>query len=177
MTPEQIIELNQYLIISFDEQVEAQLDIAAPTVGAPSQWQTGNTGKGKVVAIVDSGVYPHPVLTRPTNRIIAFKDFIYGKTEPYDDYGHGTHVAGIIAGNGYCSNGLYKGIAPEAGVVGVKVLDQYGNGRVSNVIAGIQWVIENKERYGIDVLNLSLGAKATESWQVDPLSQAAQKAW
>lgn len=72
---------------------------------------------------------------------MAFKDFINKKTSPYDDFGHGTHVTGIIAGNGTNSSGQYKGVAPEANLVGVKVLDETGSGRTSDVIAGIQWVV------------------------------------
>ncbi|WP_143311883.1 MULTISPECIES: S8 family serine peptidase [Carboxydocella] len=180
ITPKQIQEIaarEEVRHISLDSTVEALLDVATQTLGVPEQWSLGNTGKGRVVAIVDSGIYPHPDLSQPNNRIIAFKDFINGKKLPYDDFGHGTHVAGIIAGNGYMSNGQYKGVAPEASIVGVKVLNQYGVGKVSNVIAGIQWVVKNKNTYAIDVLNLSLGAIATESWTTDPLSQAAQKAW
>jgi len=99
------------------------------------------------------------------------------KTSPYDDCGHGTHVAGIIAGNGKMSNGQYKGVAPEANLVGVKVLDNTGGGRSSDVIAGIQWVVQNKATYNIKVINLSLGAPATQSYATDPLSQAAEAAW
>jgi len=149
---------------------------AVSAINAPAAWAAGYTGKGITVAVVDTGIYPHPDLTEPANRIIGFKDFVNKKTSPYDDCGHGTHVAGIIAGNGGKSNGQYKGVAPEANLVGVKDLDNTG-GRSSDVIAGIQWVVQNKATYNIKVINLSLGAPATQSYATDPLSQAAGAAW
>lgn len=163
--------------ISCDGTVSTCLDVASEVMDAPTQWEAGNTGKGVTVAVIDTGIYPHPDLTQPTNRIIAFKDIVNGRTSPYDDCGHGTHVAGIIAGNGTMSNGRYKGMAPEANLVGVKVLDSAGNGNISDVIAGLQWVVENREVYGIKVINMSLGASTTESYTTDPLSQAAEAAY
>lgn len=163
--------------ISYDSEVRACLDTAAATINAPAAWSAGLTGKEITVAVIDTGIYPHPDLTTPANRIIGFKDFLNKKTLPYDDCGHGTHVAGIIAGNGTMSDGQYKGIAPEANLVGIKVLDSAGGGRSSDVIAGIQWAVQNKTLYNIKVINLSLGAPATQSYTADPLSQAAEAAW
>ena len=163
--------------ISYDYEVQSTLDVAAPAVGAPAYWTSGFTGKGITVAVIDTGIYPHPDLTQPMNRIVGFRDFVNNYSSPYDDNGHGTHVAGIVAGNGSKSSGQYKGAAPEASLVGVKVLDSTGGGRASNVIAGIQWVVQNKTAYGIKVVNLSLGAKATESSTTDPLSEAVDTAW
>ncbi|KNZ69090.1 peptidase S8 and S53 subtilisin kexin sedolisin [Thermincola ferriacetica] len=160
-----------------DRKVKAVLDVAAPVVGAPPVWQTGYEGKGVGIAILDTGIYPHPDLTRPVNRIIAFKDFINKKTQPYDDNGHGTHCAGDAAGNGYASNGKYRGPAPKANLIGVKVLDKKGSGLLSRVMAGVQWCMENKRQYGIKVLSLSVGVKATESYKNDPLCLALGKAW
>ncbi len=163
--------------IFYDAEVHTCLDTATASINAPAAWAAGFTGRGVTVAVVDTGIYPHPDLTQPDNRIVAFKDFINKKTSPYDDHGHGTHVGGIIAGNGGMSGGQYKGVAPEANLVGVKVLNSAGNGRSSDVIAGIQWVVQNKNAYNIKVMNLSLGAPDTESYTTDPLSQAAEAAW
>ncbi len=174
---EELSKEDDVIGISYDAEVHTCLDIAAPAINAPAAWAAGFTGKGVTVAVVDTGIYPHPDLTQPNNRIVAFKDFINKKTLPYDDNGHGTHVTGIIAGNASMSNGQYKGVAPEANLVGVKVLDNTGSGRSSDVIAGIQWVVQNKNAYNIKVMNLSLGAPATESYTTDPLSQAAEAAW
>ena len=134
-------------------------------------------GKGVTVAVVDTGIFAHPDFTVPENRIAAFVDLVNNRKDPYDDNGHGTHVAGIVAGNGSRSNGLYQGIAPAARLVGVKVLDAYGSGVLSNVIRGIQWCVRQKERLDIRVINLSLGAPAQDSFRDDPLCQAVQAAW
>jgi len=163
--------------IHLDRPVRALLDIAEPTIKAPPVWKHNLTGKGVTVAIVDTGIYPHPDLTKPSNRIIGFKDFVAQKRSPYDDNGHGTHCAGDTAGNGYRSNGKYKGTAPDARLVGVKVLDRNGSGSLSNVVAGVQWCVDNRSRYGIRVISLSLGAAAEESYQNDLLCQAVEKAW
>src|SRR5690606_13484017 len=107
----------------------------------------------------------------------AFKDFVKGKTSPYDDNGHGTHCAGDAAGNGYASDGKYKGPAPGAKLIGVKVLDKAGSGQLSDVISGIEWCIQNREKYNIRVLSLSLGSRTNSSYKDDPVAQAVEKAW
>lgn len=153
------------------------LDVAVPATGADRAHQEGITGKKVVVAVIDTGIDFHADLTQPEPRIIGWYDLVNNKPEPYDDEGHGTHIAGIIAGNGYESDGLYTGIAPEALLVGVKVLDSNGSGPISRVIAGIQWVVENKDLYGIKAINLSLGASAEEGYKTDPASKAVEAAW
>nr|WP_319418023.1 S8 family peptidase [Virgibacillus necropolis] len=153
------------------------LDVASPSIHAEQLNEQGLTGKDVNIAIVDTGVHPHPDLKQPTNRIIAFKDFINNKMEPYDDNGHGTHCAGDAAGNGFSSNGKYRGPAPESGVIGVKVLNQMGSGSLSTIVSGIQWCINHKEEHQINVISLSLGAAADESDCNDPLVQIVEKAW
>ncbi|WP_163527413.1 S8 family peptidase [Halobacillus ihumii] len=163
--------------IYYDREVKALLDVASPSVHAQQLNQKGITGKGVNIAIVDTGVYPHEDLTQPTNRIVAFKDFVNNKLEPYDDNGHGTHCAGDAAGNGFSSDLRYRGTAPEAGIVGVKVLNQMGSGSLSTIVSGVQWCIDNKEEHKIDIISLSLGAAADESDCNDPLVQIVDKAW
>ncbi len=162
--------------IFFDDMAFKLMDIATVTVGSDYANETGLTGKNVGVAVIDTGVYPHYDLTTPVNRIVAFHDLINKKSEPYDDDGHGTHVAGIIAGNGFSSRGKYMGVAPDANIIGVKVLNQDGGGSISDVIAGIQWTIENRERYNIKVMTMSLGTKAKTSYRQDPLCQAVSAA-
>jgi serine protease AprX len=164
--------------VHHDYDVHTSLNIATATIQSKdANNRYGLTGKGVTVAVIDTGIYRHYDLIYPTNRIIGFKDFVNGQTVPYDDNGHGTHVAGAIAGNGSASSKLYSGVAPEANVVGVKVLDDQGSGSLSNVIAGINWSIENRSRFGIRVINLSLGATPFTSYVNDPLAQACEKAW
>src|SRR5699024_10225820 len=115
--------------IYYDRPVQAFLDIANPGTSAEAVREARNlSGIGVTIAVLDTGIYPHDDLTTPENRIIAFHDLINGETEPYDDNGHGTHCAGDAAGNGALSDGKYKGPAPEADIIGVKVLDESGGG-------------------------------------------------
>ncbi|MBE5939082.1 MAG: peptidase S8 [Lachnospiraceae bacterium] len=117
------------------------------------------TGNGMGVAVFDSGVYEHIDLY---NRIVASVDCTGDKVSfdryLYDVYGHGTHIAGIIAGGGYGCNGRFRGIAPEADIISVRILDKKGKGNIKNVIKGVKWIIENKERYNIAVANFSIGS-------------------
>jgi serine protease AprX len=143
------------------------------------------TGQGVTVAVVDSGVRPHPDLTDPVtgaSRILASVDFVGDAPRSGDDHGHGTHVAGIIAGNGAASTGAqylrtFRGIAPRAGIVSLRVLDGTGSGQTSSMIAAIDWAVRNRNQYNIRVLNLSLGHPVGESYMTDPLCQAVEQAW
>ncbi|HXE71228.1 MAG TPA: S8 family peptidase, partial [Candidatus Nitrosotenuis sp.] len=155
------------------DQPGAELNLTTGLVGARQLWKRGITGRGVTVAVIDTGVAPHPDLK---GRVVAFHDEIEGRTEPYDDHGHGTHVSGTVGGDGKLSRGVIKGIAPEAQIVGIKVLDRGGYGTESGVIAGVQWAIENKDRYNIRVINMSLGASVDRSWKDDPLAQAVEAA-
>jgi len=130
-------------------------------------------GTGVTVAVIDSGVQPSVDL--PAARIKAFVDFVNGYTSAYDDYGHGTHVANIIAGNGSKSNGKFTGVAPGASIVGLKVLDSRGGGTTSNVIAALDWVRENYLAYNIRIVNLSVGHPIFEKAEYDPLVQAVEE--
>lgn len=163
--------------IYLDGIKKASLDFATPSIGSTAlQKKRGLTGKGIRIAVLDTGVYPHPDLTRPVNRIVAFKDFVGCRKCPYDDNGHGTHVAGDAAGNGWMSKGKYRGPAPKAGIVAVKVLNRFGNGSDSTIIKGIEWCIANRKRLKLRILSMSLGGPAPGSLKDDPLSQAVEKA-
>ncbi|CAH1059853.1 Serine protease AprX [Paenibacillus pseudetheri] len=156
---------------------KTSLYIATPSIGSTSvQKKQGLTGKGINIAILDTGVYRHPDLIQPCNRIVAFKDFINHRKLPYDDNGHGTHIAGDAAGNGWMSKGKYKSPAPEAGIVGVKVLDKNGDGYDSTIIKGIEWCIANRKRLKLRILSMSLGGTVNSPCADDPLCQAVEKA-
>ncbi len=164
--------------IYLDREVRALLDVAVPTVKANQLWNQGYTGKGVTIAILDTGIYPHPDFIEPVNRIIHFVDLVNNKnTKPYDDNGHGTHCAGTAAGNGYASSGKYRGPAFQANLIGVKILNKMGSGRASQVIKGLEWCLSNKEKFNIRIVSLSLGYKATESYREDPVCQAVGKLW
>src|SRR5947208_5730327 len=154
-----------------------QLSEAYPrVVNADRVWQQGTTGGGVTVAILDSGVAADADLIEPENRILASVNFADVRFTS-DPGGHGTHIAGIVAGNGSRSGGQIVGIAPQANIVDVRVLGRTGSGRISSVVAGIQWVIGHRAAYNIRVINMSFGAPVTVSYRTDPLSAAVEIAW
>jgi serine protease AprX len=145
-------------------------------VKAHRVWRRGITGNGVTVAVLDSGVAADTDLVQPDNRILASVNFADVRSAS-DPGGHGTHIAGIIAGNGSRSGGEFVGIAPRAGIVDVRVLGRNGSGRISSVIRGIEWVLAHRAVYNIRVINLSFGARAHLSYRADPLSAAVEIAW
>src|SRR5262245_40691949 len=167
--------------VHLDREVSGDIARTTATVGAKNvHAQYGFTGAGIGVAVIDSGITSwHDDLTvayRSGQRVSAFVDFVNSRSTKYDDWGHGTHVAGIIAGNGYDSNGDRAAIAPKANIVALKALDAEGKGRISNIIAALDWAIANRVQYNIRVINMSLGAGVFESYNTDPLTLAAKSA-
>lgn len=138
------------------------------------------TGKGVTIAFLDSGFYPHVDLTTPRNRILAYRSL------PHDDGNlsslfqpdvaswHGMMTSVVAAGNGALSNGFYRGMAPESDVVLVK-LARTGRITDQNIQDGLEWVLENREKYGIRVVNISAGGDEELSYLHDPLSQAVEE--
>ncbi|MCM1087775.1 MAG: S8 family peptidase [Muribaculaceae bacterium] len=123
-------------------------------LGCSDALQQSCTGEPVTVAVLDTGVYTHPDLE---GRIVAFRDFVNDRNKIYDDSGHGTHVAGCIGGSGLLSGGKYKGIAPQCLLCIGKVLDQNGEGTIESMHRGLLWVMRNRYRYHIGVLNISVG--------------------
>jgi serine protease AprX len=159
--------------------------------GAQSLWQAGWTGAGVDVALIDSGVAPVPALA-DAKKVFVGPDLSFESQDPahryVDTYGHGTHMGGIIAGRetGKQSGSQYAadtsnfyGMAPDARLVELKVADHDGAVDVSQVIAAIDWVVQNKATNGLNirVLNLSFGTLSPQSAAADPLSWAAEVAW
>ena len=169
--------------VSPDEAVQVQADpsplhaasaVYAQVVGADRLWAEGIDGDGVTVAVVDTGISPVADLA---GRVIGGVDFS-GENDPYrDSFGHGTFVAGLIAGNGTSSDGAYTGVAPEANLVSVKIAGRDGASDVSHVLAAIQWAVSFRAQYGIRVLNLSLGTDSTQPYRFSPLNAAVEKAW
>jgi serine protease AprX len=171
--------------ISLDRTMAPTLSNAAPAVNAFAAWQSGYTGAGVGVALVDSGVSSHPDLNGGflgLSRVVWNQSFVSGNLSATDQYGHGTHVAGLIAGDGASSTGskysrTFEGIAPQANLINLRVLDQNGAGTDSGVIAAIGTAIALKPLFNIRVLNLSLGRAIYESYKLDPVCQAVEAAW
>lgn len=155
-------------------------DYLLPSTNGDLAQQLGYDGTGVGVAIIDSGVrVDHPDLADPitgASRVVYSESFVPG-LDAIDQYGHGTHVAGLVAGNGSSSGHVIQGIAPHANIIDLRVLDADGSGADSAVIAAIGRAIELKSIYNIGIINLSLGRGISESYTQDPLCQAVEQAW
>lgn len=133
------------------------------------------TGKGIGVAILDTGIYPHIDFD---NRIVGFFDVISHKKQMYDDNGHGTHIAGIVAGSGRGSGGRIRGAAPGAHLVAVKILSADGGGNCKDAVLGMEWILENRKKYNIRVVNFSIGTtKKSDENQEDAMERGAERLW
>ena len=132
------------------------------------------TGKGIGVCILDTGIYEHIDFT---GRIWAFYDFLAFKRRPYDDNGHGTHVAGLVAGDGTASMGKYRGAAPGCGIIALKVLDRYGNGSQDDVLRALRWIRENRQQYRIRVVNISVGTTCNSKRNHARLLESVEQLW
>ncbi|WDV46694.1 S8 family serine peptidase [Clostridiaceae bacterium M8S5] len=187
LTKEQIKELeNSDMIkhIEFDQEVQMCLDKANYWFGTEKARtdfgldgnRDGSSSYSKddvVIAVIDTGIDGNHV-DLDNGKIIGWKDYISNKTTPYDDQGHGTHCASIAAGDGD-GNANYKGVAPGAALVGVKVLNSWGSGSMSDVTAAIDWCSTNKDVYGIDIISMSLGTRGSSDGQ-DAASLAVNNA-
>ena len=166
--------------LSIDRPIVGANERTGATIGATTvRHDLGYDGTGVGIAIIDSGVASsHDDLTAPghAGRVANFVDFVNGLDTPYDDFGHGTHVAGIVAGNGFDSSGARSGIAPAAHLMVLKVLDGSGRGHISNVIAAIDYVVARKGTFKIRVVNLSVATGIYESFKTDPLTLATERA-
>jgi serine protease AprX len=173
-TPAQIAALSDDPAVEMiwpDLPVHAWLDEAVPLLRAPRVWESGFTGRGVKVAIVDTGLDAgHPDFD---GRLLAWQDFVEaGNGNPKDPNGHGTHVSGIAAGSGQASDGRYRGVAPDAALLSARVLDAEGNGRTSQVMAGIEWAVDQ----GAQVISISLGGPPFPADGTDALSSMCNAA-
>jgi serine protease AprX len=170
--------------ITPDRELQPTLDYTATAVGADLAFTSRWTGLGVGIAIVDSGIdttHPDFALAKGSGRVVYSESFSNGKSAA-DKYGHGTHVAAIAAGSGTASSGgsythTFRGLAPDAHIINFRVLDGNGKGRDSAVISAIDRAIALRNQFNIRVLNLSLGHPVYESYKLDPLCQAVERAW
>lgn len=185
------------LRVAFAEDCETKLvpgykdnhtDFYYPTVvGADSLQKLGVTGKGVTVAVLDSGLWEHQHLANDTAgkpRILARYDAINDRDDQgvFDESGHGTHMTSVIAHSGPVerngeSTGSFKGVAPDVNLVAIRAFDREGQGDFLDIVRGVQWVIDNREKYGIRVLNLSFAARPRWPYWQDPINQAVMRAW
>jgi serine protease AprX len=149
-------------------------DAFLPETGATRLASAGDTGQGVTVAVMDTGIDNLPDFS---GRLIGGMDLTNGGDPYQDSYGHGTFVAGLIAGDGASSGGQYSGEAPGAKLVSIKVAGADGTTHLGTLISGLQWAVDHQGRYGIKILNLSLGFKSALSTVINPLDQAVEAVW
>ena len=126
------------------------------------------------IYLTPKGIFPHVDFD---DRLIAFQDMVHGKKQPYDDNGHGTHIAGILGGSGGASHGRCRGVAPGCSFIGVKVLDRQGNGNKEHVLEAFQWLIQNRDRYHIRIVNISVGTTYRSDGDHRVLIHGVEQVW
>ncbi len=171
---------NEYFVAD-----NVQIEYALPentyldTLGARQVWDMGVQGQGITVAVVDSGISHSPDFGTDAggDRLLAQVALSLNATTAADTYGHGTHVAGIIGGNGSLSNSAYVGIAPQANLIGLRISDDTGMAYESDTVGAMQWVLTYKDVHNIRVVNLSVNSTLEQSYHLSPLTAAAEILW
>ena len=170
-------------VINNVENESAPSNYFLDSLGVHPLWDMGLQGQGITVAVIDSGTNQEkdlqvdPTKAKPDSRVLEQLTFNSNAGHVNDATGHGTHVAGIIGGSGYRSDGLYAGIAPQANFISLKISDDNGMAYESDAIAAMQWVLENKDNYNIRVVNLSVNSTQESSYHASPLDAAAEILW
>jgi len=178
----ELADLGEVSFVSPDRQVES-LGHLSGTTGADlaraesSAQGTNLDGTGVGIAVLDSGIYKShkSFLDRSGRRRIIFGGDFTGENTTEDPYGHGTHVSSIAAGNGQIAKAAYLGIAPNANIINLRVLNSAGLGTASGVLSALDWVLSNRAAYGIRVVNMSLGMPAIDSYKQDPVCRAVRR--
>jgi serine protease AprX len=151
------------------------------TMNVRPVWDMGFRGEGVGVAVIDSGLSMDRdfsiVMGKPKMRIVWQESFNTDSFKTADATGHGTHVAGIIGGNGTASDGFYSGVAPKVDLINLKISDENGMANESDAVAALQWVLENKEAFNIRVVNLSVQSSTEMSYHQSPMDAAAEILW
>ena len=169
-----ISNLTQISFVASISKVFAQMDTTRKVLNIDDA-QKFLLGEGVTVAIIDTGISENLDFFAFKKRIVAFKDFVNNRKVPYDDNGHGTFVAGVLAGNGFMSGKKYSGVAPKANIVMVKALDNNGETGAVNILNAMQWIYENRQKYNIKVVCMSFGSEPLETG--DPLMLGAEALW
>ncbi len=179
--------INRYPNMTLEQEIglyttlQKQSDFAVIPTPLKLKAYPNYRGKGVTIAFIDSGFYPHPDLTQPFNRILAYYDVtqpnatLYDFNEISDQCWHGMQTSVSCAGNGFLSKGLYRGIASEANVVLIKVSGSQGTS-TKNIVEGFNWVVRNKEKYNIKILNISMGSHQDISFTESEIDRAAELA-
>ena len=152
------------------------LNVYPQTVGASTLWSYGMTGRGVGIGVLDSGVQAHRDLGNPS-RVVVNQRFNAGASSSADQFGHGTWVAGIAAGDGSASEGRYVGVAPQASIINLKVSDDTGAAHASDVLQALMWVIDHHAEYNIRVVNLSFVSGLAEGYATSVLDAAVEMVW
>jgi serine protease AprX len=153
------------------------------TLGVRQVWELGYQGEGVTVAVIDSGIRKEkdfeidPSRNQPSTRILERKSFNPDSTSPEDLYGHGTHVAGIVGGSGYKSDGAFAGIAPKINLISLKISDDVGQAYESDTVEALQWVFDHKDEYNIRVVNLSIQSTVESTYHESGVDLAAEILW
>lgn len=196
-TPQQVPAQSEYdLTLNFGDDCEVSLipgyrDNAdnyyySQVSGAEALHRHGVRGGGVTVAVLDSGLWDHPNLLKDSqgkDRIKARYDAInHSEGDVFDESGHGSHLTSILAHSGEtlsrgAATGGYKGVAPDVSIVAIKAFDESGQGGLLDIVRGVQWAVDNRQKYGIRVLNLSFSARPRWPYFLDPINQAVMRAW
>ena len=156
------------------------LNTYIPVINADKAWQQGLQGQGITVAIVDSGITDHDDFKGIAGNLRIRQWVQYSNSQAYhpdDYYGHGSHIAGVVGGNGSLSGGAYVGVAPQVNFVNVKITNDHGAGAISDVVAGLQWIYNNRTTHNIRVVNLSLNSSVAEPYHLSLLNAAVEILW
>jgi serine protease AprX len=151
---ERLIEFPEVNYITIDSQAVLCASSVLSANGISFQERYKLTGRGVGVGIIDSGVFPHPDLINPNNKIKLFMDLINEYKYPYDDNGHGTFIGGLIAGNGHQSKGLYRGIAENCSLYCIKAFNAIGRGFISDILFALEALLSKSEEYNLKVICL-----------------------
>ncbi len=154
---------------------ENDMDRVRKIINAGRAYEKGYYGEEIGIAVLDTWIYPHPDFE---HRVVCFQDYVRGRASLYDDNGHGTHIAGIIGGDGGASDGKYMGIAPRCHFIILKILDHKGNGNTEHVVQAIDWLVQYRKVYHIRIVNISIGMVLhAESRERIRLLQSVEYAW